>query len=53
VGDGPWQKLADVNTVPSYSDATVEHGKTYHYAVSAFDKTGNESDRCAPVEIVP
>jgi hypothetical protein len=53
VGDGPWQKLADVNTVPSYSDATVEHGKTYHYAVSAFDKTGNESERCAPVEIVP
>jgi len=53
-GNGPWQKLADVNVVPSYSDTTVEHGKTYHYAVSAFDKaaTVNESDRSAPVEIV-
>jgi hypothetical protein len=50
-GNGPWQKLADVNTVPSYSDTTVEHGKTYHYAVSAFDKTPNESERSAPVEI--
>jgi hypothetical protein len=50
-GNGPWQKLADVSAVPSYSDTTVEHGKTYHYAVSAFDKTGNESERSAPVEI--
>jgi hypothetical protein len=31
----------------------VEHGKTYHYAVSAFDKAGNESERSAAVEIVP
>jgi hypothetical protein len=54
VGPGPWQKLADTNTVPSYSDATIEHGKTYRYAVSAFDKTAppNESERSAPVEIV-
>jgi hypothetical protein len=53
-GNGPWQKLDDVNTVPSYSDTTVEHGKTYHYAVSAFDKTvpPNESERSAAVEIV-
>jgi hypothetical protein len=53
-GNGPWQKLADVNVVPSYSDTTVEHGKTYRYAVGAFDKAAkvNESDRSAPVEIV-
>jgi len=53
-GNGPWQKLADVNAVPSYSDTTVERGKTYRYAVSAFDKaaTVNESDRSAPVEIL-
>jgi fibronectin type 3 domain-containing protein len=52
-GNGAWQKLADVNTVPSYSDATAEHGKTYRYAISAFDKTAppNESDRSAAVEI--
>ena len=52
-GDGPWQKLAEVNAIPSYSDSTVEHGKTYHYAVIAFDKAGNESERSAAVEIVP
>jgi len=52
-GDGPWQRLADVNAVPSYSDTTMERGKTYHYAVSAFDKAGNESARCAAVEITP
>ncbi len=53
-GSGPWQKLADVNAVPSYSDTTAQHGKTYRYAISAFDKTAppNESDRSAPVEIV-
>ena len=53
-GSGPWQKLADVNAVPSYSDTAVEHGKTYHYAVSAFDKAAkvNESERSAPVEVV-
>lgn len=53
-GNGPWQKLADVNVVPSYSDATAEHGKTYRYAVSAFDRAAkvNESERSAPVEIV-
>jgi fibronectin type 3 domain-containing protein len=53
-GSGPWQKLADVNAVPSYSDAAAEHGKTYRYAVSAFDKTvpPNESERSAAVEIV-
>jgi hypothetical protein len=51
-GNGPWQKMADVNAVPSYGDTTVEHGKTYHYSLSAFDRTGNESDRCAAVEMV-
>jgi hypothetical protein len=52
-GDGAWQKLADVGAVPSYSDTTMEHGKQYRYAVSAIDKTGNESGRSAAVEIVP
>ena len=53
VDDGPWQKVADQNTVPSYNDTAVEHGKTYHYAVSAVDKAGNESARCSPVVVVP
>ncbi|HEX3742446.1 MAG TPA: fibronectin type III domain-containing protein [Bryobacteraceae bacterium] len=51
-GSGAWQKLADVSAVPTYSDSGLEHGKIYHYAVSAFDKTGNESERSAPVEVV-
>jgi hypothetical protein len=53
VAGGPWQKLADVNGIPSYSDTTIEHGKTYQYAVSAIDKAANESARSAPLEIVP
>jgi hypothetical protein len=52
VGDGPMQKLADQNTIPSYTDSAVERGKTYHYAVSAVDKAGNESDRSAAVAVV-
>jgi hypothetical protein len=50
---GAWEKLADVSAIPTYSDTTIEHGKHYRYAVSAFDKVGNESERCAPVEIAP
>lgn len=53
VGDRPFEKVADVNAVPSYSDNMIEHGKTYHYAVTAIDKANNESNRSAPVEIVP
>jgi hypothetical protein len=53
LGDGPWQKLAESNAIPSYSDAAVEHGKTYRYAISAVDKTGNESARSAPVVAAP
>jgi len=51
--DGSWQRLADGSTIPSYSDTAIEHGKTCRYAVSAFDKVGNESARSSPVEIVP
>jgi hypothetical protein len=54
-GNGPWQKIADVSTVPTYTDTAVEHGKTYHYAVSAIDKATpkiNESERSEPVEIL-
>ena len=52
-GGGPWQKMADANTVPNYSDTTVEHGKSYRYAVTAFDRLGNESDRSGPAEVTP
>ena len=49
---GAFVKIADVSAIPSYSDRTPEHGQTYRYAVSSFDRSGNESARSAAVEIV-
>jgi fibronectin type 3 domain-containing protein len=49
-GAGPLGKIGDPVLVPSYSDRDVEHGKTYRYAVSAIDKSGNESAPSGPVE---
>ena len=51
-GAGPFGKIGEMVATPSYSDRDVEHGKTYRYAVSAIDKTGNESARSAPVEAI-
>lgn len=51
VGSGPLRRIAEVSQIPSYSDHGVEAGKTYRYAVSAFDQSGNESDRSAPIEV--
>jgi hypothetical protein len=50
VADGAFEKIADASQVPSYSDRAVESGKHYRYAVSAFDKSGNESGRSAVAE---
>ncbi len=52
VNGGGFEKAADVSQVPTWSDHTVESGKTYRYAVSAFDQAGNESGRSAAVEVV-
>ena len=49
--DAPLAKLADLSAVPSYSDRKVAAGKTYRYAVTAFDRAGNESPRSAPVVV--
>jgi fibronectin type 3 domain-containing protein len=49
-GAGPFEQIGEMVLVPSFSDRAVEHGKTYRYAVSAVDKTGNESARSGPVE---
>jgi hypothetical protein len=48
---GAFEKLADVSQIPSYSDRSVEHGKTYRYAISALDQAGNESARTPAVEV--
>jgi len=50
-GGGAFEKVADIQAIPSYSDRSVEHGKTYHYAISAFDQAGNESPRSAPLDV--
>lgn len=49
--DGAFEKIAEVSQIPSYSDHAVEHGKTYRYAISSFDQTGNESARTAATEV--
>ncbi|MBZ5575342.1 MAG: hypothetical protein LAP40_02140 [Acidobacteriia bacterium] len=46
---GAFQKIADA-AIPTYSDHAVESGKTYRYAVSAVDQTGNESSRSTLAE---
>jgi len=52
IDGGAFAKVADVNEIPAYSDHAVERGKTYRYAVTAMDKSGNESARSATVEAV-
>jgi len=49
LGTGSFEKLAETREAPSYSDAKIESGKSYRYAVTAFDKAGNESAMSAPV----
>ncbi len=49
---GPFLKIADSPTAASYRDAAVAAGQTYRYAVTAFDKMGNESPKSEPVEIL-
>jgi len=43
-------KIGETAETPSYSDKQVEAGKQYRYAVSAFDKSGNESQRSMEIE---
>jgi hypothetical protein len=52
VDGGAFEKVADVNEIPTYSDRAVERGKTYRYVVTAMDKSGNESGRSATVQAV-
>jgi hypothetical protein len=52
VNGGPFERIADLLTLPTYSDQKVEHGQTYRYEVSAIDQKGNESAKSAPAEAV-
>ena len=51
-GAGAFQKIASLVEAPTYSDNKVEPGKTYRYAITAVDVTGNESAQSNPQEAV-
>ena len=46
-----WTVVADGVTVPAHSDRDVVSGRDYRYAVSAIDRSGNESARSQPVAV--
>lgn len=50
VNGGAFAKIAEVNEIPTYSDKAADSGKTYRYAITAVDKSGNESARSAVAE---
>ena len=49
---GEFEKIGETGETTSYSDRQVESGKQYRYAVAAFDKSGNESRRSEPIEVM-
>ena len=49
-GDGPFEKIASLIDVPTYSDREVKTGTRYRYAVTAVDQVGNESPRSPVAE---
>jgi fibronectin type 3 domain-containing protein len=50
VNNAPFERIGPLLTLPTYSDRSVEHGKTYRYQVSAVDRKNNESARSNPAE---
>jgi hypothetical protein len=48
---GAFERIAGPIDAPTYSDRAVAAGKKYSYAVTAIDKSGNESDRSMVVEV--
>ena len=50
--DGAFARLGGLLEAPASSDRDVKPGIRYRYAVSAVDRSGNESGRSGPVEAV-
>jgi hypothetical protein len=50
--NNPFERITDTQDAPSYSDHNIESGKTYRYAVSAVDISGNESKLSASVTVM-
>ena len=48
---GPFERVGALTNLPAYTDLKVQHSVTYRYEVSAIDRTHNESDKSAPVEV--
>jgi fibronectin type 3 domain-containing protein len=51
LGNGAFERLADAQELPTYSDHKIEAGKTYRYAVSAVKSNKVESKLSDPVEV--
>ncbi len=51
VGDGEWEKIADLVEAPAYGDRTVRSGTVYRYAVTSVDQLGNESAKSAEAKV--
>jgi hypothetical protein len=49
-GSGQFERIGESHDAPGFSDKTVEKGKRYRYAVTAYDKSGNESQLSEPVD---
>ncbi len=52
IGDGDFEKIAELIEAPSFSDHKIETGKRYAYAILSVDLSGNESKKSPVVEIV-
>jgi hypothetical protein len=50
VDGAPFEKVAPLIEAPTYSDTNVLRGKSYRYAISSVDLSGNESARSEPVQ---
>jgi fibronectin type 3 domain-containing protein len=50
IAGGPFEKVADLQAVPAYSDKAIEKDRSYRYQVTAFDRARNESQRSAIAE---
>ena len=51
VAGGAFERIADTQPAPTFSDRKVQPGAAYRYAVTAVDTRGNESAQSAQVEI--
>jgi hypothetical protein len=49
--DGQWKLVADKQLTANFQDQQIKSGETWRYAISAVDRSGNESAKSNEVEI--